>query len=65
MCCGIHLHTGTRSLHDQPDNDDEEHEQESLHTTPNIDNLGQGELGGTAQNGRNNADNWKETMTLE
>lgn len=61
----VRLNVLARCLHDHTDGDEEDHAGESFRTAANIDNLGDRELGDTAENRGDNAGRRKQAMLTE
>lgn len=52
-------------LHDLAENDDQEHEGITLNAAPDINDLGESELGGATENGRHHAGTGQKAVSLE
>lgn len=61
----VGLHVLASSLHDETDDDEDKHENETLDTAPDVNDLGQGQGTAAAENGSDNADAGQETVLVE
>lgn len=61
----IRLHVLASGFHDHSNNGKQNHDEEALRTTPDIDDFGNDELAASREDGRKNADDVEKTVLLE